>query len=233
MTYYPVCLDLDGRDCIVIGGGPVAERKVQGLLRCAARVTVVSPELTPGLAELATGGAISWLARPYVEGDLAGAFLVIAATDDEAVQERVHAEATERATLLNVADVPKWCNFILPATVRRGDLSVSVSTGGRSPALARLLRRQLEKSIGWEHGLLVEIVGGLRPLVLAAGLSQAENEALFYRLLGDEAELLEWIRNRDTARLEEHFRRQLAGLVAGEWYEAMKLLVNKSGSCSK
>ena len=137
MHYFSICLDLSGKICIVIGGGKVAERKVQGLLACGARVTVVSPELTTGLEELAAEEKINLIQRPYQEGDLLGAFLAIAATDEPQVQRRVHAEAMHANLLLNVADVPELCNFILPASLRRGDLVIAVSTGGRSPALAR------------------------------------------------------------------------------------------------
>ncbi len=204
MKYYPVSLDLAGRRCLVIGGGRVAARKVGGVIACGASVTVVSPELTPGLAAMAAAGDLVWLARPYEQGDLAGFFLVIAATDDQQVQERVHAEAEQLGVLLNVADVPRYCNFILPATVRRGDLTVSISTGGRSPALARALRLELEKYFGDEYRLLVEILGELRPAVLAAGRSQQDNEKLFSQMV--RPEVLAWVRANDWDRLGAHVR---------------------------
>ncbi|MCF6291316.1 MAG: bifunctional precorrin-2 dehydrogenase/sirohydrochlorin ferrochelatase [Desulfobacterales bacterium] len=216
MKYYPVSLDLEGRRCLVIGGGRVAARKIRGIIACGARVTVVSPGLTPELAAMAAAGDLVWRQRSYGEGDLAGFFLVIAATDDQQVQEQVHEEAGRLGVLLNVADVPRYCNFILPATVRRGDLSVSISTGGKSPALARALRLELEKYLGDEYGLLVEILGELRPAVLAAGRSQQDNEKLFSRMVGQE--VLAWIRANDWDRLEAHVRALLqeAGIdVAG------------------
>ncbi len=144
MRYFPICLDLSGKTCIVIGGGQVAERKIRSLLECGARITVVSPELTDEIAELAACGRIQFRQRPYRDGDLQGSFLTIAATDDPAVQQAVQAEAERHNLLLNVADVPERCNFILPATLRRGDLAISVSTGGKSPALARQIRQELE-----------------------------------------------------------------------------------------
>jgi len=209
MDYFPVCLDIRGRFCVVIGGGRVAERKVGGLLACGAKVTVVSPELTAGLQVLVSDGQLIWVDRAYREGDLASAFLVIAATDDTLVQAKVHAEAEKHNLLLNVADVPKWCNFILPATVRQGDLTVSVSTGGKSPALARQLREELEKHFGPEYGVLLKILGELRPDVLALGRPHAENKALFARLL--HPEMLAWIRNRNWDALEGHVRATLGG----------------------
>lgn len=189
---------------MVIGGGRVGERKVQGLLTHGAMVRVISPELSDVLAGLQRNGTIDWLPRLYQEGDLVGAFLVIAATDDPAVQERVHAEAEERNILLNVADVPKWCNFILPATVRRGDLAISVSTAGKSPALASTLRQELEIQFGPEYGILVNILGSLRDTVLAGGRSHSENKAIFSRLAN--LEMAAWIKQGQWQKLAHHIQ---------------------------
>ncbi|MGV1100963.1 precorrin-2 dehydrogenase/sirohydrochlorin ferrochelatase family protein [Thiovibrio sp. JS02] len=200
--YFPVCLQVTGRSCVVIGGGRVGERKAQGLLAHGAQVTVISPELTPGLSSLRQSGAVAWVPRSYREGDLAGAFLVIAATDDPEVQERVHAEAEKGNILLNVADVPKWCNFILPATARQGDLAISVSTAGKSPALARKLRQSLEAQFGPEYAVLVNILGALRDIVLVDGRTHAENKVLFGRLA--ELEMAAWIRQGLWQRIAQH-----------------------------
>lgn len=214
MKYYPVFLNLTGRPCTVVGGGRVAERKVKGLVACEASVTVISPEITPGLAELHSRGELTWVERSYRAGDLAGAFLVIAATDDTEVQVLVHDEAERLGILLNVADVPDLCGFILPATVRRGDLAVSVSTGGKSPALARKLRLELEKKIGPEYRTLVDILGVLRPVVQGAVRPQVENEAMFNELLG--RDMAEWIRERAWDKVEGHVRTVLADLATPE-----------------
>jgi precorrin-2 dehydrogenase/sirohydrochlorin ferrochelatase len=214
MPYYPVCLDLRGRPCVVVGGGKVAERKVNGLLACNAQVKVISPDLTEELMQLHTDGKLEWLDRPYRRGDLAQAFLVIAATDDEQAQQMVQEEAEEQNKLLNVADVPQRCNFILPATVRRGDLTIAVATGGKSPALAKKLRQELEKRVGPEYTVLVNILGALRPQILASGLSQPENELLFHHLLHDE--MAEWIKNREWDSLKKHLRAVLGDRVDGD-----------------
>ncbi len=192
MSFYPVCIDLEGKECVVVGGGRVAQRKVLGLLSCGARVTVISPVLTDELTVRRAKGEITWKNRKYRSGDLKVAFLVIAATDDKETQEQVHREATERNLLLNVADVPRRCNFILPATARQGDLAISVSTAGKSPALARKLRVELEKRYGVEYRAVVDILGAIRPVILAAGLDQRDNEQVFYELLHDG--LPGWIR---------------------------------------
>ncbi|MHB1013861.1 MAG: precorrin-2 dehydrogenase/sirohydrochlorin ferrochelatase family protein, partial [Desulfurivibrionaceae bacterium] len=207
LQYFPVCLKIAGRQCVVIGGGRVGERKVKGLLAHGALVRVISPELSEPLSALLRAGTIDWLDRLYQEGDLAGAFLVIAATDDPAVQERVHAEAEARNILLNVADVPKWCNFILPATARRGDLAISVSTAGQSPALASALRQALEGQFGPEYGVLVDILGALRDTVLAGGRPHAENKVIFARLA--DPEMAAWIRDGLWQKLALHIQEVL------------------------
>jgi precorrin-2 dehydrogenase/sirohydrochlorin ferrochelatase len=220
MSFYPVCIDLKGKVCVVVGGGRVAQRKALGLLSCGARVTVISPGLTEELSARGANGEITLQKRKYRSGDLKGAFLVIAATDDKETQEQVHREATERNLLLNVADVPRRCNFILPATARQGDLVISVSTAGKSPALARKLRMELEKRYGVEYRAVVDILGAVRPVILAAGLDQRENEQLFNELLHDG--LPGWIRAGEWQRLENHFADVLAGRVEGDWLRAIR-----------
>ena len=137
---YPAYLDLTGRRCEVIGAGVVAERKVAQLMASGADVTLVSPSATPELERLAAEKRLRWIRRAYVKGDLAGALLAIAATDDEAVNRAVHEEAEREKTLLNVVDVTPLCGFIAPSVVERGPVTVAISTAGTSPALARKMR---------------------------------------------------------------------------------------------
>lgn len=148
---HPVFLGLAGEPVVVIGGGEVAERKVTSLLESGARVTVVAPAVTPEVAGLAAVGAVRLHRRRYTPGDLAGCRLAYAATDDPAVNRAVRAEATERGVWLNVADQPELCDFLAPAVVRRGDLTLAVSTNGASPALARRIREALERRFGPEY----------------------------------------------------------------------------------
>ncbi len=220
MSFYPICLDLQERSCFVVGGGRVAERKVTGLLACGARVTVISPELTEELQKLYKDGSIRWNSREYRTGDLSQAFLVIAATDDEITQKQVYEEASARNLLLNVADVPQRCNFILPATVRQGDLIIAVSTAGKSPALARKLRMELEKRYRAEYRVLVDILGAIRPEIIASGLSQSENEQLFKQLLHDD--MAEWIRTGDWNSLENHFTEVLGDRAGDDWLQKIR-----------
>jgi siroheme synthase-like protein len=160
-NYYMACVDLEERPCLVVGGGSVALEKAGGLLACAARVTVVAPELHEGFSEL----EVEWLPRRYETGDLDGMFLVIAATSDRRVNELVHCDAEARTMLCNVADVPDLCNFILPAIHREGPIAVAVSTGGASPALAKRLRSQIAELVTPEHAALADELRALRPEV--------------------------------------------------------------------
>lgn len=206
MRYYPVYLDLRGRPCVVVGGGGVAARKVGGLLAAGARVTVVSPSVTPTLAAMAETHEILHHARPYRRGDLQGAVLAYAATNDKALHAEIAAEAAAASVLLNVVDRPSFCGFIAPALMTRGAVSVAVSTGGASPALASRLRQDIEKIVGPEYGLAATILGKLRPVVAGAETAPA-GRARVLRALAD-SPLLRALRVRDAAAidaiLEEH-----------------------------
>jgi len=166
--FYPVFVELAGRRCVVIGGGPVAERKVAGLRDAGAAVTVVSPTLTPALATLARARAIAHRARVYEDGDLAGAALACVATGAAAVNAGVAAEGRRRGVWVNAADDPAHCDFILPSVLRRGALAVAVSTGGASPALARVVREDLEGQLGEDYATLVDVAGAVRRMLRTA-----------------------------------------------------------------
>jgi siroheme synthase-like protein len=157
--FYMACLDLEGRSCLVVGGGPVALEKVDGLLACDARVTVVAPQAVPALR----ARRVEWLRRSYRSSDLDGCFLVVAATSTASVNRRVFADAERRSLLCNVVDVPELCNFILPAVHREGPLAVAVSTGGASPALAKRIKRDIAATVRPEHADLARRLRALRP----------------------------------------------------------------------
>lgn len=164
--YYPVFLDLGRRLAIVVGGGRVAERKVRTLIKYGADVAVISPDVTEGLLQLVTDGQISLEERPYVRGDLKGAFVVVCATDDEETNRAVYAEAEEEGSLVNVVDVPPLCNFIVPSIVNQGQLQIAISTGGAAPAVAKRLRKKLQEEYGDEWGEYVALLGTLRGIVM-------------------------------------------------------------------
>ena len=201
MDYYPAFLDLRGRNCLVVGGGVIAERKVESLVACGARVTVVTREVTPGLAELAEGGAIELCLRRYTSDDLAGMFLVIAATDDPAVQARIGGEAKERGLLVNVVDEPAHCTFIVPAVARRGELSIAISTGGRSPALAARIREKLEGLFGPEYEEWVDLLGQLRAPLAARFPDPEDRKAAWYRIV--DSDCLELIRRGERDLMQK------------------------------
>ena len=170
VTYYPVFLKVSQKKCVVVGGGRVAMRKVKALLEYGADVEVVSPCLCPELMALAESGAIAAVKREYREGDLKGAFVAIAATDNVDINRRLVAEARRSAVLVNVVDDPGNCDFILPSYLRRGDVTVAVSTGGRSPALARRIRSRLEEEIGEDYALLADLIGEVRSELRQRGI---------------------------------------------------------------
>jgi precorrin-2 dehydrogenase/sirohydrochlorin ferrochelatase len=207
LRYYPINLDIKDKQCLVIGGGKVAERKVETLLSCGARVRVVSPELTLHLQGLAGEKKITHAARGYQSGDLNGVFLVVACTDDPDVNIAVSSEAQRKNILCNIVDKPDLCNFIVPSMVIRGDLLITISTAGRSPALAKKLRQELEDAYGREYADFLRIMGAVRPRVLAMGRPQSENEAIFNRLVY--SRLLDWIRAGDRARIDRFLQEVL------------------------
>jgi siroheme synthase-like protein len=168
---FPVNLVVAGRRCVVVGGGEVAARKAGALLDCGADVMVVAPEVVAALAEWATAGRLCVARRPYDDADLEGAWLAVAATDDPAVNRRVSADASARRVWVNVADDPQQCSVTLPSVVRRGPLLVTVSTGGHSPALSAWLRARLERELGPEYAVLIELLSAEREAIRGAGRS--------------------------------------------------------------
>ncbi len=207
MRYFPVFLDLKEKRCIVVGGGAVAERKVKNLLKAGARVKVISPELTAPLSRLRDEKKISHLSRSYRRKDLEGALLAIAATNDRTINERVFREATANRIPVNVVDDPAHSSFIVPSIVHKKDLLVAVSTSGRSPALARLLRQKLEREIGPEYPRFLSLLGRVRKKVLSRGLGQRENQRIFRRLVKDD--LLPLIRGKKRREVDQRLRRAL------------------------
>ena len=159
---FPILVLLKGRRCVVVGGGRVAERKVQALTAAGGLVHVIAPELTDNLGDRLSRGEVEATLRAYADGDLEGAFLAVAATDDVEVNEQVWREAESRNLLINTVDDPPRCNFYLPAVVRRGDLTLAVSTNGKSCALSARIRRDLERLYGEDYGPYLALLGELR-----------------------------------------------------------------------
>ncbi len=190
MRYYPIYLDIQNRNCLVVGGGGVATRKVITLLNCGANVTVVSPDLSEQLRKLEGSPSLTMKQRPYQPGDLEGMFLVIGATDDETLNRQISRDAEQRNTLCNIADRPEICNFILPSIVQRDDLVVTISTSGRSPALAKKLRKSLEARFGEEYGVLLRLMGSIRKKLLSQSHEPEAHKPIFERLINSDLTVL-------------------------------------------
>lgn len=215
MNYYPVNLDIQERRCVVVGAGGVALRKVRRLLACSARITVVSPQIHPALRLLVEEGLIVWLAREFQPDDLAGAYLVIAATDRPGVNQAVAEEARRQDMLCNVIDQPGAGNFIVPSVVRRGDLMLTVSTSGQSPALSKHLRKVLERQFGNEYEAFLRLMGALRRHLVGADRDSEAHRELFEHLV--RSDLIEAIGRGHWTEV----RQQLRILLGSDYDEAL------------
>ena len=185
-TYYPVYIEMREQPCVVIGGGKIAEGKVDGLLAVKAKVTIISPDLTPRLQELARQNLIAYIERTYQPGDLTGAFMVICATDQADINHQVWQEASANHQLVNVVDDTPRCNFIAPSILRKGDLTIAISTSGKAPALAVRLKERLQSELGPEYERFLELAGKLRE-PLAQHIPDFETrKALWYELVDSE-----------------------------------------------
>ena len=199
--YYPLFVDLRGKKVLVVGGGDVAERKVKGLLGSQALIKVVSPEITEDLKKMALEGLIDHVATAFAPEDLDGTWLVIAATDDPIVQRAVYREASAHRIFCNVVDQPELCSFIVPSTVRRGDLCLAISTGGKSPALAQHLRRKIEGELGPFYAVYVSLLGTLRELIKRSYSDPETKKRLCKSLVDPKA--IPWLRDSEWDKVEK------------------------------
>jgi siroheme synthase-like protein len=207
--FYPVFLHLEGRPCVVIGSGPVVEQKVAGLLRAGASVTVISPDPSGPLMDLAAGGVIQIRRRQYEPSDLDGAFLAVVHSDDPEVRGRAWLDAERRRVLINAVDDMPHCTFIAPAIYEQGDLTVAVSTAGKSPALAVRVRNRVGEWLGPEYGALLDLLGDLRAEVAQRVPDASARAALWYQVVDSEA-VFESVRHGDLTGA----RAQIAQLVS-------------------
>jgi precorrin-2 dehydrogenase/sirohydrochlorin ferrochelatase len=199
IKYYPVYLDVSDRRCVIIGSGEVAARKAIRLAQCGAMVTVVGKRLSVEMSGLIDEGAVSHIDADYSIEHLHGAFMAIGATDRNDINETIARDARTMGILVNIVDDPDNCDFILPSVLNRGDLSISISTGGKSPALAKKLRLEMEERYGPEYVILLNIMGSLREKIVTTENSSDDNKKMFESLL--DSELLEAIRNKDRDRV--------------------------------
>lgn len=207
---YPVALKLENQVCLVVGGGAVAERKVSSLLKSGAKVKLVSKEVTPRLRRLIAAGLVAYRQGEYACADLAGVFLAIGATSCPETNRRLAQDCRERNLLVNVVDSPELCNFYVPAVVTRDSFQIAVSTGGKSPLLARKIREELAKRYGPEYGELAGLLGRIREKARREIKDLRARQALFGRLL--DGEVLELMQK-------------------GLWKEAKERVLNNAGTC--
>lgn len=212
--YYPVCLNLSQKKCLVVGGGKVAERKVKSLLYCGARVFVVSPVLSTWLEAAVGEGKITAIRRNYTTTDLENAFLVIGATDDHAINDRVAEECAERNILVNIVDQTAKCNFIVPAVIRQGPLSISVSTDGKSPMLARRIKEELGRTFGPEYGEFLDLLGEIRHHVIKNVPGEDRRRDIYYRLVY--SDIIELLRDGQQDKVKE----RITHVLGSGWTES-------------
>lgn len=221
MNYYPIYLNIKNRQCLVVGGGAVASRKAETLWEYGAIVTVVSLEFTESLSELEKRSTITLVCRPYETSDLAGMFLVIGATNNESLNRQISADAENRNMLCNIADVPDICNFILPSIIQRGDFSIAISTSGKSPAFAKKLRKDLEKTFGDEYARFLTLMGAVRNKLLAEEHAPEAHKPLFEKLIN--SRLLDLIKNKQIDNIN-----RLLDEILGSGYD-YETLVSRQG----
>ncbi len=201
MAYYPIMVDLTGRDVLVVGGGSVAARKILTLIEYGALVSVAARELSPELKNLVESGLVKYLGGEFSLVFLKDKFLAIAATDDPELNHRISLAAQAKGMLINAVDEPADCTFIVPSIIRRGDLVISVSTSGKSPALAKKIREQLSTMFGPEYELFLRMMGKIRGSILAGSSDQKANSKVFHSIV--DSGLLDAIREDNHKKAAE------------------------------
>jgi precorrin-2 dehydrogenase/sirohydrochlorin ferrochelatase len=212
--FYIACLKLTGRRCLVVGGGEIGLEKVEGLLACDGRVTLIAPTAVPELEQLASEGSIEWERREYAgAGDLEGVFIAIAATDDTDINIRIYEDAERRAMLVNIVDVPPLCNFILPAIVRTGPLAIAISTAGASPALAKRIKREISESFGEPYARLAELLNEVRGWAKGTLPTYQDRKLFFESIVNGVPDPVELLRAGDEQAVRDLIAAAQAGTV--------------------
>jgi siroheme synthase-like protein len=202
--FYIACLKLTGRRCLVVGGGEIGLEKVEGLLACDGRVTLMAPHAVPELEQLAREGSIEWERREYGGAeDLEGVFIAIAATDDTDANIRVYEDAERRAMLVNIVDVPPLCNFILPAIVRTGPLAIAISTAGASPALAKRIKREIADTYGEPYARLAELLNEVRGWAKGTLPTYQDRKVFFESIVNGAPDPVELLRAGDEQAVRD------------------------------
>ncbi len=203
--YYPVYLDLNGKKCVVVGGGTVAARKVGSLLKSSADVWIVSPDLSRQLKELVVQKKVRYIKERFEERHLKDAFLVIGATDDSSINSRISREAQRKGILVNIVDLPEDCNFIVPSVVERGNVVISISTGGKSPALSKKIRKELEQRYGEEYEEFIVLMGEIREYIMSEVNDGRQRSVIFQKLV--DSEIIDLLKKGRKDKAEEEIAR--------------------------
>ena len=209
--FYPAFIDLENRPVLVVGGGIVAERKVETLLETGALVTVVSPQITEQLDAYSQSNRITVRQRGFIPSDVDGVSLVISATDDPTTQTEVAAIAASKNILVNTVDKPELCSFIVPAILRRGDITIAVSTSGRSPSLAAELRARLDLVLTDEFARTAKVLGTVRQEVHRHFADSDDRKRVFDSIIG--SGIIEWIAGYDDAAALERVRQMIREMI--------------------
>ncbi|MCP3922099.1 MAG: bifunctional precorrin-2 dehydrogenase/sirohydrochlorin ferrochelatase [Desulfobacterales bacterium] len=200
MNYYPVNLDIKNKKCLVVGGGKVGGRKIKTLLKCGAKVSLVSPEISESVLKIENTD-LTIHKRDYKDSDLKGIFIVICATNNEKLNNKISIHAKERNILCNIADQPEACDFTLPSVVSRGDLIVTVSTGGKSPAFAKSIRKELDEMFGPEYADFLTIMGNIRKKLLNESKNPDSHKDIFEKII--QGSLLEMVKEKRVKDIDK------------------------------
>ncbi len=201
--FYIACLKLTNRRCVVVGGGDIGLEKVEGLLACDGKVTLIAPDAIEPLQELAREGSIEWIQREYQQGDLEATFIAIAATNDTDVNIKVFEDAEKRAMLVNIVDVPPLCNFILPAIVRTGPLAIAISTAGASPALAKRIKNEIAETYGEPYSRLAVLLNEARGWAKMTLPTYQDRKVFFESIVNGDPDPIELLRSGDEQAVRD------------------------------
>ncbi len=209
--YYPVFLNLNGKTAVVIGGGKTAERKARTLIQAGASVKVISPDITASLKELKKTGRLTHIKKPYRKGDLKGAFIVIAGTSSVQINTKIANDARHAGIgsgrLVNVIDTPSEGNFIAPSIVKRGPLTIAISTGGSSPAASKLIRKEIEKLYSAEFAHYLRSLEKTRKKVLSGIKDRKKRERLLKSFASEK--IFKKLRKRGAFYISKSIRKEL------------------------
>ncbi len=207
--FYPMMMDIKGRNCLVVGGGDVAARKAEMLVKCGASVKIVAPELDASLAPLVDDGRITHLKEEYDPRHLEGISLAIGATDSGEVNRKLYDDASEKGLPVNIVDVPELCSFIVPSIVEQGDLLIAISTSGKSPAMSKRIRKELQKTFGAEYAKMLRLMGEMREILTGLEPDYKKRMAIFTKIAN--SDLLERIRKGENPNPDDLVKEALDG----------------------